>query len=382
MPDTLSLADLDTPALILDRAVLDRNLAAMQARARRHGVALRPHLKTAKSAEIARRATQGGFGGITVSTLAEARYFAAHGFTDILYAVGIVPSRLPAIQALRRQGAAVKIITDSPQMADAIAARGTAADPLEVLIEIDSGAHRAGLAPGAAELMETARRLHQAPHAALLGVMTHAGHSYHCADVAGVRDVAEQERLAVVKAAARLRAAGIPCPVVSVGSTPTAIHARTLDGVTEMRPGVYMFNDLDQLALGSCGRDGLALSVLARVVGHYPARNQLLIDAGALALSKDLSATEFMPDIGYGLVEAVDGAGLAGLRVSEVNQEHGFVTASGPLPFDRLPIGAVLRVWPNHACITAAAYDRYHVVDPATGDGRAVIGTWDRVNGW
>ncbi len=369
-----AVEQLNTPCLLLDRAVLKRNLAAMSARMKKRGVALRPHLKTAKSAAVAKLATQGEAGGITVSTLAEARYFADHGFKDILYAVGIVPSRLDQVATLRARGVDLKIVTDSIDAARAIASHGS---EFSVLIEIDSGAHRAGLDPASPLLLEIGHVLHKASNATLLGVMTHAGHSYHCHSTQEVAAVAEAERLAAVDAAARLQHAGIPCPVVSVGSTPTAVHARSLEGVTEMRPGVYMFNDLDQLALGSCGPNDLALSVLASVIGQYEQRNQLLIDAGALALSKDISATEFMPDAGFGTVIGHDG-----LSVSDVNQEHGFVGGKKPLPFDRLTIGSKLRVLPNHACITAAAYDRYHVIDSDLDGGRTVVDVWDRVNGW
>ena len=370
----MPIDQLDTPCLLLDRAVLSRNLATMATRMKAHGVALRPHLKTAKSAAVARLATRGEAGGITVSTLAEARYFASHGFTDILYAVGIAPARLDQVAALRRQGVDLKIVVDSLAAARAIA--GHRSDHA-VLIEIDSGAHRAGLDPASPLLLEIGRLLDAAAGTTLLGVMTHAGHSYHCHSVDEVAAVAETERRAAVGAADRLRAAGLPCPVVSVGSTPTAVHARSLAGVSEMRPGVYMFNDLDQFALGSCGPDDLALSVLASVIGRYPERNLALIDAGALALSKDVSAGEFMPEAGFGTI-----AGLPGLSVVDVNQEHGFLGSKSPLPFERLDIGGRVRIWPNHACMTAAAYDRYHVVDGDLDGGGTVVDVWDRVNGW
>lgn len=370
----LRIDDLDTPCLLLDRAILKRNLDGMSARMKRHGVKLRPHLKTAKSADVARLATQGEAGGITVSTLAEARYFARHGFKDILYAVGIVPGRLDQVAGLRAEGIDLKIITDSLEGARAVANHG---GEFSVMVEIDSGAHRAGLDPASPLLLEIGHLLHGAPNVTLLGVLTHAGHSYHCHSTQEVAAVAEAERASAVSAAERLRHAGIPCPVVSVGSTPTAVHARSLAGVSEMRPGVYMFNDLDQLALGSCAAGDLALSVLTSVIGQYPDRNQVLIDAGALALSKDVSAAEFMPGVGFGAV-----AGHEGLNIVDVNQEHGFVGSQQPLPVKDLTLGVKLRVLPHHACITAAAYDRYHVVDSELDGGTTVVAVWDRVNGW
>lgn len=375
-----TLDTLPTPALILDRAILLRNTRRMSEKLTAAGVALRPHVKTAKSLEVARLATQGHDGRITVSTLAEARYFAAGGFKDIFYAVGIVPSKLPAISALRRQGVNLRVVTDNLPVARAIAEAGRAGDSFSVFIEIDSGAHRAGLPyPDLSALLEIARTLHAAPNVELAGVMTHGGHSYHQNTVAGIRLAADQERTAVTAAAKMLRDAGLPCPIVSAGSTPTTTHGQSFEGITEMRPGVYVFNDLDQVGIGSCGAGDMALSVMASVIGHYPHRNQLLIDAGALALSKDISAQEFMPKAGYGTIKD---SPLPELAVVACSQEHGFVGADAALPYDKLPIGSRVRILPNHACITAAAYDRYYVVDSEQGDGRTVVATYDRVNGW
>ncbi|MGD9886230.1 MAG: alanine racemase [Reyranella sp.] len=375
-----TLDDLPTPALILDRAILRRNLERMSGRLRRAGVMLRPHVKTAKSIEIGRMAVEGHDGRITVSTLAEARYFAGGGFSDILYGVGVVPSKLAAVSALRRQGVNLRVVTDNLAVARAIAEAARDGDTFSVLIEIDSGAGRAGLPfPELPGLLDIARVLHQAPGVELAGVMTHAGHSYHESTPDGVAAVAEQERRAIVGAADRLRTAGIPCPIVSAGSTPTAVHSRDYTGITEMRPGVYVFNDLDQAFIGACGAGDLALSVLASVIGHYPHRNQMLIDAGALALSKDISAQEFKPQVGYGTI--VD-APAKDMAVVACSQEHGFVGADEPIPFGNLPVGARVRILPNHACITAAAYDRYFVVDSDLDGGRSVVDTYDRINGW
>ena len=377
-PQTID--DLPTPALILDRAVLRRNLRRMSDRLREAGIALRPHLKTAKSVAIGRMAVEGHDGRITVSTLAEARYFAQGGFKDILYGVGIVPSKLAAVTELRRQGVDLRIVTDNLPVARAIADAAKDGDTFSVFIEIDSGGGRAGLPwPDLPGLLDIARVLHQAPSVELAGVMTHAGHSYHESTPDGIAAVAEQERQAVVGAAEKLRAAGIPCPIVSAGSTPTAMHSRDFGGLTEMRPGVYVFNDLDQEFIGSCTSADLALSVLASVIGHYPHRNQLLIDAGALALSKDISAQEFQPKVGYGTVAD---APVKEMAVVACSQEHGFVGADEPIPYGNLPIGSRLRVWPNHACITAAAYDRYYVVDSDLDGGKSVVDTYDRINGW
>ena len=376
-----SLNDLRTPALILDRSVLARNCAAMAARMKRHGVRLRPHVKTAKAARVAEIATAGQFGGITVSTLAEARYFAAQGYRDITYAVGMVPAKLDEAAALQRDGVRLSLITDNLDAAAGLAARAKELGvSVPILIEVDTGGARAGVAPDSDELIALGRTIDAASALSLEGVLTHAGQSYHCQGVAEIEAVAEAERAGITAAAARLRDAGLPCPVVSAGSTPTAVHARVLDGVTEMRPGVYVFFDLDQVGIGTCGVADIALSVLARVIGHNRRAGRILIDAGALALSKDVSAGEFMPQAGYGLICPLDSnEPVEGLRVADVHQEHGLIAAAeGEPPYERFPPGSLLRILPNHACITAAAHNAYQVVD----GGTAVVDRWDRVNGW
>lgn len=374
----VGLESLPTPTLVLDEAKLRRNARAMRERADQLGVALRPHMKTAKSAAVARAALAGakGTGGITVSTLKEADYFLANGIRDMTYAVCIAPQKLGPAAALAAKGADLKILTDDVGVAKAMAASGL---PLKVLIEIDCGEHRTGLSPDSPKLPEIAGILAVAKNVTLQGVLTHAGHSYACRTADAMERVAEDERAAAVHAAGRLREAGFPCPTVSVGSTPTARFAKSLEGVTEMRPGVYLLGDLFQAGIGSCGVDDIAATVLATVIAHRPAENALLIDAGGLALSKDRATAALPKDLGYGLVcDARMGTPVAGLKVDSVHQEHGHVVSESAIPFERFPIGAKVRVMPNHVCMTAAAYDCYHVVD---GRGR-VTARWDRCNGW
>lgn len=376
----MSLAALETPCLLLEPTRLGRNLERMSERTRALGVRLRPHLKTAKSCDVARLATAGEFGGITVSTLHEAEYFLAGGFTDLLYAVGIVAGKLPRAARLVRAGARLTLILDSVEAAREVAAFAAAnAVAFTVLIEIDTGEGRSGVLPDAADLLEIGWTLDRPPYCRLDGVMTHAGHSYTARDLETVARIAEIERSGAVGAARRLRAAGLPAPVVSVGSTPTALHARHLDGVTEVRAGVYMFGDLFQAQIGSCAIEDLAVSVLATVTGHRRDAGHLLIDAGGLALSKDRSTADAPHDCGFGLLMREDGTRFAReLKVVRVYQEHGLVRAAeGDLPFDELPVGARVRVLPNHVCMTAAMYDRYHLAT----DGKPV-GEWPRTNGW
>jgi D-serine deaminase-like pyridoxal phosphate-dependent protein len=367
------LRDLPTPCLLLDLDVLERNIARMAAAVARHpGIALRPHMKTAKSAPIADMAAPAK-GPITVSTLAEARYFADHGFRDQIYAVGIVPAKLDAVAALNAAGNAVKAITDDRDTARAIAAHP---GPLEALIEVDVGEARAGVAPGGDDLLAVAAAL--GPR--LAGVASHSGHSYAGRSVAEMEAIAEIERAGVVRAAQRLREAGHAVRIVSAGASPTALHARHLEGVTEMRAGVYMLGDLFQGQIGTHPPEDVAQTVLASVIGRYPARGTVLLDAGALALSKDRSTERAPRDWQFGRVLDLDGTPLPGeAMVVRVHQEHGEVRAAGdaPLPFERLPVGARLRVVPNHACLTAAAHERYHVLR----NGR-VFAEWTRCNHW
>ena len=379
----MSLAELTTPALILDRSVLVRNCERMAERMQAHRVKLRPHLKTAKSARIASIATHGQFGGITVSTLAEARYFAERGYRDILYGVGIAPNKLDEVAALQREGVQVTLVTDSREAALAAAERAASLESeFHFLVEVDTGGRRGGVGPESEELIALGQFLTAAPRLHMEGVMTHAGQSYHCRGAVEVAQVAEAERAGVTLAASRLRWAGLRCPVVSAGSTPTAVHATSLLGITEMRPGVYMFGDLDQVGIGSCDMEDIAVSVLATVIGHNQRAGRILVDAGALALSKDLSASEHLEHVGYGMVcpgESTRPA--AGVCVSDVHQEHGVIatTNGSEPPYERFPIGGRVRILPNHACITAAGYSNYHVIDGPAND---VVDVWDRVSGW
>lgn len=376
----MKLIDLATPCLILDQGRLRTNVARMSDRARGLGVRLRPHMKTCKSAEVGRLAA--GNGAITVSTLREAEYFAAHGFTEIFYAVGLVPAKVARIASLIHNGIDVSITLDDSDNAMRVAAvaRGHHVS-LPVMIEIDSDGHRNGTLPQGTALEQLAAMIEALDGMHLQGVMTHAGESYAAHSGSQLADHAELEREAVITAAATLRRAGFTVGVISVGSTPTAAFVRSLAGVDEMRPGVYMFGDLFQSGLGVCTQSDIAISVLTTVCHHNRRLNRLLIDAGALALSKDRSTARQSVDQGYGLVTDI---GLnrfnPELIVVDVNQEHGIVSTrdGSRLPFESLPIGSVLRVLPNHACMTAAGHDLYHVVD---GSEKA-ISVWDRCRGW
>jgi D-serine deaminase-like pyridoxal phosphate-dependent protein len=370
----------ETPALLLDPRCMDRNIKRMRERMRTHGVALRPHVKTNKSIDVTRRMLDGTDGRITVSTLREADYFADHGVTDILYAVGITPSKLPHVFALRGRGVRLTIILDNADVARAVAdAANAASSTLDVLLEIDTDGHRSGITPESGDLLATADALRE-PSVQLLGVMTHAGSSYRCASTDAIRAVAEQERAGAVRAATRLREAGFPTPVISVGSTPTALFAENLAGVTEVRAGVYVFFDLVMAGLGVCAHEDIAVSVLTSVIGHQRDKGWTIVDAGWMALSRDRGTSAQGVDQGYGVVCDLHGTVLDDFIVSDANQEHGIIahrSGDGGRLLDA-PVGAQLRILPNHACATAAQHTLYHVL----GDAGDIVDTWPRFNGW
>lgn len=374
-------ATLPTPCLLLDKRKMKRNIDRLAAHAASLGVSVRPHLKTTKSVEAARCVLEGGNGPATVSTLAEAEVFAAAGITDIVYAVGIGLNKLERVLDLHRAGCRLIVLLDSIAQAEAVAsASRDAGIAIPAMIEIDSDGHRSGLTPDDPALIEVGRILHETG-AELGGVLCHAGESYHAVGREAQAVFAEAERQAVVNCAEALRAAGLPCPVVSVGSTPTAHAAKDLTGVTEMRAGVYVFFDLVMAGIGACEVDDIALSVLTTVIGHQAAKNWTIVDAGWMAMSRDRGTAAQAVDQGYGIVCDEAGTVIPDLIVLQTNQEHGVIAvrpgSGGTMP--DLPLGTLLRILPNHACATAAQHQRYHVVPE---QGGAPLMTWERFGGW
>ncbi len=377
-----TIGDLVTPALLLDRAKLERNIQRLSDRAKSLGVVLRPHLKTAKSIDVARIAFPDGPGPITVSTLAEAAYFADHGYRDITYAVGLSPaSARRAMELCARTGAEVKLLLDSVEQADALAEVGaTSGVTPSVLIELDCDDHRGGLKPDDPLLLEVADRV-VAAGATLAGVLAHAGESYALNTPEALVNAAENERRETVRAAETLRGHGHPCPIVSIGSTPTAHFAESLNGITELRAGVYMFFDLVQHGVGVCAVDDLAISVLATVIGTKPEKGWVLVDAGWMALSRDRGTANQQVDQGYGMVCDASGRVLDDVIVAEASQEHGIlkIRAGSDNAMPHLPIGTRLRILPNHACAMAAQHESYAVVEGAAPD---ILAHWPRIRGW
>ena len=375
---TMNLEELDTPAAIVDIATMQRNIDAMQSRMNALGVKFRPHVKTTKCLDVVRAQLAAGAQGITVSTLKEAEQFFAAGITDILYAVGMAPAKLARAMALRQQGCDLKIIVDNAAAASAIVEYCRhAGDTFEVWLEIDTDGHRSGIAPDGDALLAIGRILREGG-IGVGGVMTHAGSSYELNDPEALAALAEQERAGCVRAAVRLRAAGIACGTVSVGSTPTAFAAKHLEGVDEVRAGVYVFFDLVMANVGVCDTRDIAMSVLASVIGHQPDKGWVIIDAGWMAMSRDRGTSKQTRDFGYGLACALDGTPLEGCALVGANQEHGILAVDDHDALaQRFPIGMKLRILPNHACATGAQYPEYHAL---SSDGGTVA--WPRFHGW
>ncbi|WP_201192511.1 DSD1 family PLP-dependent enzyme [Pseudomonas fluorescens] len=371
---------LETPVAVVDVGRMRQNIQRMQEQATRLGVRLRPHVKTTKCEQVVAAQVKAGAQGITVSTLKEAQAFFAQGITDILYAVAMAPTKLKQALELRRAGCSLTIVTDSIAGARAITdfcrAQG---ERFEVFIEIDSDHHRSGVRSDDPLLIDIAKILHEGG-ALLKGVMTHAGESYKLNTLEALQEIAEIERSECVKAAQAIRSAGLPCLEVSVGSTPTALSAIHLDGVTELRAGVYVFFDLVMHNVGICRLDELALSVLTTVIGHQPEKGWIITDSGWMAMSRDRGTQSQQCDFGYGLVCDVAGRLIEGLQLRSANQEHGVASFEEGQQVDieqQFPIGTRLRILPNHACATGAQYQAYEAIEES-----GEISRWSRLNGW
>ncbi|TWD45003.1 alanine racemase [Pantoea sp. SJZ147] len=370
---------LTTPYLLLDKVKFERNINRLYQRIEGQHCQIRPHLKTLRTLQAAPCLLQDLSSPATVSTLAEAEAFTAAGYSNVLYAVGIAPGKLPRVAALRRNGKQVHVLLDSMAQAQAVSDYGLQHQVIfSVFIEIDCDGHRGGIQPADAALTAIARHLHQAGMV-VEGVMTHAGESYHCRSQEEIILAAQEECQAAVTAANHIRAAGITCPVVSVGSTPTAHAAHDLQGVTEVRAGVFSTFDLFMHNLGVCTRDDIALSVVTTVIGHNHDKGWIFVDAGWMAMSRDRGTAAQHTDYGYGLVCDDEGCPL-GLLLTTTNQEHGIIALPhyGDYSTADFPLGTVLRVLPNHACATAAMHTHYQVIDTRNGEHEV----WQRVVGW
>lgn len=377
----VKICDLETPCLLLNKPKVQANIDRMQDRLDEQGVVLRAHGKTAKNIDVIRMLRPEHRQSITVSTLKEAEYFFESGIHNILYAVGITPNKLPRVARLLKKGAELFIVADS--LAQVLFTAQFAAEQqlqIPLLIEIDCDDERAGIRIEQPEFVEIAQAINASECLLFKGLMTHAGGAYHCATKDDIIDMAEQERVTAVMGAEILSKAGVPCQVVSIGSTPTAMFGQNMQGITEVRAGVFMFSDLVMAGLGVGSKSDIGLSVLTAVIGQNPGKNWLLVDAGWMALSRDRGTASQDIDYGYGQVCGQGMRPISGLKVNRTNQEHGIIECAGDpsVLLKDFPVGRLLSILPNHACATAAMHDRYYV----TEDGKTVSEVWQRINGW
>lgn len=331
---------LDTPALLVDLDRLESNISAMADHARREGLALRPHFKTHKSIDIARRQVGAGAVGITVAKLDEAEALVGAGVdAPILLANQIVAA--PKLERAIRLAAAARLTlaVDSAEGAALLSRSASAAGiTLDVWIEIDSGLRRCGVLP--ADAPSLARAVTDLDALRLSGMFTHAGQSYGAHDPSEVEAIAEIETRSVVDAALATRALGIPVETVSAGSTPTARFLDGTSGLTEIRPGTYVFYDDLQVALGTTSAEHCALSVVATVISR-PSSDRVVIDAGSKTFGLDRGAHSSTLLKDFGRVLDVEGA------LARLSEEHGMLDVPAGSP---IAIGDRIRIVPNHVC--------------------------------
>ncbi len=368
---------LKTPCLVLDIERVRKNAERLSNIAKRNDVRLRPHIKTHKSIEVGRIQTAGHDGAITVSTLAEARVFAKNGFSDITYAVPIERGKFDECVDIIRGGIKLNLLTDDAETAKQLdEAAGRAGIKFDVFVKIDCGTHRVGVEPHTSEAIDIPRQLSNASNLHFAGILTHAGHSYNSKSKDEISQIARHERDSMVELAERLRHLGIEVPTVSIGSTPTISLVDHLTGIDEVRPGNYIFYDGFQATLGSCSFEDTALTVLAAVVHREPSRRRIVVDAGAIAISKDRGPVALDPACGYGHVLDLEGNETS-LRVDSLSQEHGEIHATDDESFNRFKVGDRLRILANHSCLTAAQHSHYNVLE----DGK-IIDNWEIHAGW
>lgn len=375
-----TIHSITTPCAVIDQTTFMQNCVRMRHVAEKQNLAFRPHVKTLKSLAAAQIYAPNK-SAITVSTIAEARYFAQSGYCDILYAVGITPNKFHAALQVLSLAEKFTVTVDSIEAVKALSVFcSTINITLSVVLEIDSDGHRAGLPPQSLDLIQCAKALSQAKNIHFRGLMTHAGASYDCFSVSHRKQIAQAECEQITIAAQNLKQHGIDCELISAGSTPTALSGIQHVGINELRAGVYATFDCVMAGLGVGALSDIALSVLTCVIGHQTDKNWVLIDAGWMALSRDQGTAEHELNCGYGLVCDANGKLLEGWYVKSTNQEHGIICHIGNKAIDanEFGYGTLLRILPIHACSTAAQHSHYHLID----ESGTVLEKWDSVWGW
>ncbi|MFZ5980813.1 MAG: alanine racemase [Candidatus Zixiibacteriota bacterium] len=360
--------ELDTPALLIEKNILEQNINRMQQTADRYGVSLRPHIKAHKMPFIALRQIKAGAVGVAAAKLGEVEVMVDYDVADILVANEIIGrrkiERLYKLSRKARLSCAVDALENAREISEYFVSKN---HRIDVLIEVDSGLHRCGLS-SFDDIVTLARGLRQLQGIRCRGIVTHAGHAYAAKTAAEVAAIGEQEGRLMVDIAVRLRRLGFEPEVVSVGSTPTAPFAVQIPGVTELRPGNYVFNDMIQVALGVAPVEACALTVLASVIS-LPAPGRAVIDAGSKVLSLDRGAHGNELVSGYGRIIGKNA------RLERLSEEHGIVSYEN----EQFTLGEKIRIIPNHACPVvnlfnyACLVDRQHIEDVVEIEGRGKV---------
>ena len=346
-------AALDRPTLVVDRSRAERNIARMAAKAAASDVRFRPHFKTHNNVAVGEWFRAAGVTAITVSSVAHAVTFADAGWDDITIAFPMVTRALPTIIDLAAR-VHLGVLVDSEATVAALAAVEA---PVDVWIDVDAGYGRSGVRwDDEAKLAEVAAAVGASPGHRLRGLLTHSGQTYHAPDQAAV--VATWRETATRLAAARdvvTAATGIAWLEISVGDTPGCSVMPRFDGVDEVRPGNFLFFDCQQVALGTCTEDDLALAVACPIVAVYPERGEVLIHGGSVQLSRDSAAGPYGEH--YGRLATVEADGWYPVAVEEghvrsLSQEHGVLRCS-PDVLAQLHVGDLAFIIPAHACLPA-----------------------------
>lgn len=345
--------ELDTPALLVREVLLVRNIQDMATFAEQLGIDLRPHIKAHKLPPIAKGQVSLGAKGITVAKLSEAEVMMKGGIQDILIANQLIgKDKMKRLMKLLEK-ADVTVIVDSVVGAKELSkACGGAGKEIGVLIEVNTGLNRCGILPGQ-ETLDLAQNIIKLPHLKFLGLMTHAGHVYGASGRDEVMEIGRAEGEVMVKTADLLRKNGIPVEVVSVGSTPTAKVSGMVKGVTEIRPGNYVFYDMIQIGLGVAIEEDCSLSVLATVISR-PTLERIVIDAGSKTLALDQGAHGKSSVCGFGMVKGYDD-----VIIERLSEEHGILKVK---PDCSLQIGDKIEIIPNHACTVVNLFDEIHLI--------------------
>jgi D-serine deaminase-like pyridoxal phosphate-dependent protein len=359
----VQLSDLRTPSVLIDKNQLEANVDRMQAAASARGIRLRPHAKTHKSVDLARVQIARGAVGICCAKLGEAEVFAAAGIEDIRLPYPINPANVDRVLRLL-DATRLSFIVDNLDVARAWSnSMRVNQREVDVLVKVDVGFHRCGIDPQAAGAAEMVARVAELPGLRFRGLLSHAGHGYGGASDAEIKQIAEEEARTLATLAADVARLGVRVDEISVGATPTARFSLQLDGITEIRPGNYIYFDRTQVALGAATWRDCALTVLARVVSR-PAADRLILDCGSKTLSNDL-ARGFTPTPGHGVIFAAldNPVPNEALTIERLSEEHATVRVLGQSP---LRPGDLVRVLPNHSCVVSNLVDSVWLVNGST----------------